>query len=364
MKKRRNPGWKTLLLAGLMAVASGVCPMPAMDMGQSPVEAATEKKLSITVKANYTAAYEVLKLTNERRAEAGAGPLVMDMDLMEGAMQRSAEAVVMMAATDGLTHTRPNGLECYTVCSKCYGENIACGQRSAEQVVSAWMNSTMGHRENMLNEEYASIGIGCVEVNDIMVMYWTQDFGYTTAKTGAQPKDATRTFTVDASDANYSAALAAASYKDIIKDGSAGSWKKDGKGWWYRNADGSYVASDWLQDGGKWYYFDSNGYMVTGWKKIGSKWYFFNSNGTMYKGWLSFDGKWYYLNGSGAMVTGWKKIGSSWYYFRSGGDMKTGWLKWGGDWYYLKSSGAMATGKVTVNKKVYQFGTDGICLNP
>ncbi len=43
-----------------------------------------------------------------------------------------------------------------------------------------------------------------------------------------------------------------------------GSWRQDDIGWWYCYADGTYVASDWLQVNGKWYHFDGNGYMQTG----------------------------------------------------------------------------------------------------
>jgi uncharacterized protein YkwD len=39
------------------------------------------------------------------------------------------------------------------------GENIAQGQKSVDEVIAAWMNSS-GHRRNMLNRDYASYGIG------------------------------------------------------------------------------------------------------------------------------------------------------------------------------------------------------------
>jgi uncharacterized protein YkwD len=52
-------------------------------------------------------------------------------------------------------------------------ENIAKGQRSADDVMRAWMNSK-GHRANILNCSYAAIGVGL----DTRGWYWTQDFGY------------------------------------------------------------------------------------------------------------------------------------------------------------------------------------------
>lgn len=40
-------------------------------------------------------------------------------------------------------------------------------------------------------------------------------------------------------------------------------WKKDDKGWWYRDADGGYPRECWRQIEGKWYYFDQDGYMLS-----------------------------------------------------------------------------------------------------
>lgn len=51
------------------------------------------------------------------------------------------------------------------------GENIAKGQRSAQEVVNAWMNSS-GHRANILNKNYTHIGVGYVKDGN----YWTQMF--------------------------------------------------------------------------------------------------------------------------------------------------------------------------------------------
>lgn len=54
----------------------------------------------------------------------------------------------------------------------------------------------------------------------------------------------------------------------------AGEWQKDGKGWWYREDDGSYPVNGWYwidgdNDGtAECYYFDKAGYMVENFGKI------------------------------------------------------------------------------------------------
>jgi uncharacterized YkwD family protein len=51
------------------------------------------------------------------------------------------------------------------------GENIARGQRTPEEVVNAWMNSS-GHRANILNPSFTEIGVGYAASGN----YWTQMF--------------------------------------------------------------------------------------------------------------------------------------------------------------------------------------------
>ncbi len=364
MEKRKRRRWQAVLLALLLAVTTGICPIIPAESSGSVAEAAETKEVKVTAKAMYGYAYQVLDLVNQERKKAGLSTLTMDLDLLEAAMQRSAECVAMMAISGGLSHTRPNEEECFKVSDKTYAENIACGQRSPSEVVTAWMNSKMGHRENILGSGYVSIGVGCVEVDDIMVLYWAQEFGYDSARTGAKPADAEREFTVEVTPENYEAALSSTGYGDIIRDTATGTWKHDKNGWWYRNADGTYPSSAWMKDSGSWYYFGADGYMVTGWNKIGTKWYFFRSNGKMATGWKQSDGKWYFLASNGAMVTGWRKIGGYWYHFKGGGDMRTGWYKYNGSWYYFKNDGTMATGTLKIGPVTYKFSSEGICLNP
>ena len=56
------------------------------------------------------------------------------------------------------------------------GENLAAGQTTAEQVMSEWMASTEGHRENILAAQWQEIGIGVRTGGDFGV-YWVQEFG-------------------------------------------------------------------------------------------------------------------------------------------------------------------------------------------
>ncbi|MBX2865451.1 MAG: calcium-binding protein [Leptolyngbyaceae cyanobacterium MAG.088] len=126
---------------------------------------------------------EVLRLTNEFRAENGLPPLTMNEELARTAENHS-EA---MAEGDFFSHTGLNGSapwdraeeEGYTANSM--GENIAAGQTTPEQVVEAWINSP-GHRENLLNPNYTEMGVGYVYLeNDTGNVnynhYWTQVFG-------------------------------------------------------------------------------------------------------------------------------------------------------------------------------------------
>ncbi|BFL47626.1 hypothetical protein [Lactonifactor longoviformis] len=67
---------------------------------------------------------------------------------------------------------------------------------------------------------------------------------------------------------------------DVV-NAEAGQWKQDDKGWWFENADGSFIKSQWKEIQGKWYAFDENGYIRTGWFQDGDSWYYLNEDGSM-----------------------------------------------------------------------------------
>ncbi len=80
-------------------------------------------------------------------------------------------------------------------------------------------------------------------------------------------------------------------------------WIRDSKGWWYRNANGSYPKNQWKRIGDDWYHFDKYGYMQTGWQKISGKWYYFDEDGEMETGWEKIGNKYYYFDRNGALQT-------------------------------------------------------------
>lgn len=165
----------------------------------------------------------------------------------------------------------------------------------------------------------------------------------------------------DASYALHSTMLSVGSSPAPQPQPQAGEWKQDSRGWWYRNADGSYPKEQAVTIGGTVYRFDASGYMRTGWVKDGGSWYYHADSGAQAGGWTLVGGSWYYLDpSSGAMVTGWTQVGSAWYYLNAAGDMATAWLKDGGSWYYLDpSSGAMATGWLQISGTWYHFSNGG-----
>lgn len=73
-----------------------------------------------------------------------------------------------------------------------YGENIAAGQASAQEVFDSWENSP-GHREMMLNPNMTAIGIGLVENPETEYEeFWVTNFGDktdSTAKTVEQARE-------------------------------------------------------------------------------------------------------------------------------------------------------------------------------
>jgi uncharacterized protein YkwD len=118
----------------------------------------------------------VLAMVNAERANAGLAPV----DLHDGASEVALAHCEDMDVRDFFSHVNPDGqdpgdrlAEAGIACLG-WGENIAMGHQSPEEVMTAWMNSD-GHRANILQPAWTHIGIG-VYSNDGSGPYWTQNF--------------------------------------------------------------------------------------------------------------------------------------------------------------------------------------------
>lgn len=104
--------------------------------------------------------------------------LAQDSSLEDTAKVRAKELVSLFE------HTRPDGSSCFTAFPEgllAAGENIACGQITAEAVTDAWAEKEykyegQGHRRNMLSEFFNKVGIACYVYEG--TPFWVQDFAY------------------------------------------------------------------------------------------------------------------------------------------------------------------------------------------
>ena len=106
-------------------------------------------------------ATEVLRLVNAERSKQGLSSLSLSDKLTAVANEKARD----MAENNYFSHTSPTYgspfqmLQQYGIRYRTAGENIAAGQRTPEEVMQSWMNSS-GHRANILNSSYTEIGIG------------------------------------------------------------------------------------------------------------------------------------------------------------------------------------------------------------
>lgn len=123
----------------------------------------------------------ILQLVNEARKKGcncgdtyyGPAPALTWNDLLEKA---ALGHTIDMSQKNFFSHTGSDGSASSERISnagynwKFYGENIAEGYKTEQEVVSGWLSSP-GHCSNIMNKNFKEIGVA--RVND----YWTQDFG-------------------------------------------------------------------------------------------------------------------------------------------------------------------------------------------
>lgn len=113
----------------------------------------------------------VAELVNAERLVAGLQPLRLDPGLSRVARLKSRDFVTGgYFGHESPTYGSPfEMMKQFGFTYRMAGENIALGHRTPEQVHEAWMNSP-GHRSNILNPDFDTIGVGYYEYG------WTQMF--------------------------------------------------------------------------------------------------------------------------------------------------------------------------------------------
>jgi hypothetical protein len=126
------------------------------------------------------ATQQVVTLVNQERAHYGLAPLVVSAELTSSAQGYARE----MATRGFFAHVAPDGSTLVTR-DEAAGyrnwtyleENLAAGQTSPGEAVSAWMASP-AHREDILSPNVRETGVGLdVLPGSPYVYYWVQEFG-------------------------------------------------------------------------------------------------------------------------------------------------------------------------------------------
>lgn len=163
------------------------CPMPPPPSPPPPVAddsgGAAETETTTTTKAPVSWQTSMLSAINRERQAAGLSAVATC-----GALSRTAQGYAdVLIGTRDISHTGPNGSTLQTrVAASGYvgwtniGENLAAGQGTVDEVMTAWLGSS-GHRANILKAEFTHVGFGRAKGfykdNTVESWFWVQNFG-------------------------------------------------------------------------------------------------------------------------------------------------------------------------------------------
>ena len=167
---RRGGVVSAWLLAALLSSCGGSGSSGGGTFDPNP--APTPPQPSVT---EITYAREVMALVNTERTSRGLNPVSEDLAASEAAYGHAYD----MEVRGFFDHVNPSGedpgdrLRRAGVSFFGWGENIARGQSTPADVMTAWMAST-GHRRNILDPSYGRLGVG-VRLSP-GGPWWVQDF--------------------------------------------------------------------------------------------------------------------------------------------------------------------------------------------
>lgn len=119
---------------------------------------------------------QVVQLVNQERAKYGLKPLKSNWELARVARYKSQDMINKRYFDhNSPTYGSPfDMMKSFGITYRTAGENIAAGQKTPQEVVTAWMNSE-GHRKNILSANFTEIGVGYAQGGSYG-HYWTQMF--------------------------------------------------------------------------------------------------------------------------------------------------------------------------------------------
>jgi len=134
---------------------------------------------------------QIVELVNQARRSNGLPELKMNESLNKSALAKAND----MKDKEYFEHVSPEGVqpwffaEQFNYKYKTFGENLAEGFFSAEEVHEAWMNSE-GHRKNIMSPDFQEIGVAILDFqqNGLKSFLIVQHFGTQLTKEELDPK--------------------------------------------------------------------------------------------------------------------------------------------------------------------------------
>jgi len=153
------------------STGTGTVTKPSTGTGTTTKPSTGTGNASAGVSSSTAFQTQVIDLVNQERAKAGLSALKTDALLTKVAVEKARD----MDVNNYFSHNSPtygspfDMMRSFGVTYSYAGENIASGQRTPQEVMTAWMNSA-GHRANILSPNFTKIGVGYVNGE------WVQEF--------------------------------------------------------------------------------------------------------------------------------------------------------------------------------------------
>lgn len=150
----------------LLLMITGSLLIFSVISGGKPSSSHKTDKAPVLAYATSISSQGLLNYTNQRRAAANVGNLVINTKLNQAAQAKAND----MATRNYWAHNTPDGTPPWTFITNAgysydkAGENLACGFDESSDVITGWYNSP-SHRDNLLHPDYKDVGFGIINAD-------------------------------------------------------------------------------------------------------------------------------------------------------------------------------------------------------